>query len=888
MPHAERRRLPLLRRVMILLQASPTVGRPRRRRRTNAVVGPEGKAGTFTTQALTQGVAVGMATVGGGEPPARGEVKGTEEEAPRRSPPATMGQQAPPRRHHRHLVTATPPCFLPSERPDSSAEVKITSSARNSLSRTFTPPQASLCTAMATRSIWPAAEVLPPSRHATAHQDIPPLLMFLTRDDIRQVDNLTTRAPPIARDATSAVSPYHREGEAAVESMYRDRSAWTPDRPDPRLIADIRQRDAQRLQLLKRTLLTSTDIAVADQCERLRTIDSIRSAERRHFRRAAALHRSLCAVDEARRSADALQDDLAESALRAFRRAVVDEDADGGDRLAATAATPKADDAAWRAAKWELVCAARDAAVASRAVDVERRGDLHRAVGGNVKSAAASTASESTTSFRDSIFAQIRAALGSVAGDDELGRSPPIPSNAAEVRPHSSSPPRETLLASIRSLLQESAVEGDAAPAETGRDRAERQPDPRGSPMAAVTAGKDQAALSPRMDSLPFAFPSPSAADTTEKPPAAASAPTATGRVVGDWKELIDTATRQRYFINVTTGETAWTVDPAEEGTSTQPPLMFQLSSAPAASRAVPAAITNASVIPPTTVSSAPNSTAPTAPPKPHTTGPQVKVASPPSAPAATATPALAPANAAPAGATTGALPGTTSGDWIVKLDAASRRVYYLNSATKKTTWKIEETPFAKVATVTTPPAARAPAAVTPAPGEIRGDWKAVLDASSGKLYFVNAKTKKTSWNIADTSFAGGVPMPGIALAAAANAVPTASVPSAAGDWKASTDPKSGRAYFVNVATKATAWTLPGGATLMPAEASSSAAGRAPPPPAKKEAVAVGTPPPPPGEPGTVKGDWKVAKDAATGRLYYVHMVTKKTTWNVRDTSFGR
>jgi hypothetical protein len=45
-------------------------------------------------------------------------------------------------------------------------------------------------------------------------------------------------------------------------------------------------------------------------------------------------------------------------------------------------------------------------------------------------------------------------------------------------------------------------------------------------------------------------------------------------------------------------------------------------------------------------------------------------------------------------------------------------------------------------------------AVVPSAEPETRGDWKRKLDAKTGKHYYVNLKTKKTTWDAKDTSFA--------------------------------------------------------------------------------------------------------------------------------------
>jgi hypothetical protein len=147
--------------------------------------------------------------------------------------------------------------------------------------------------------------------------------------------------------------------------------------------------------------------------------------------------------------------------------------------------------------------------------------------------------------------------------------------------------------------------------------------------------------------------------------------------------------------------------------------------------------------------------------------------------------------------------------------DKASGRTYFVNTKSKVTTWKISETDFASAPEDTAVDAAKpsspggSAASVVPAPGEVRGDWKAMLDKASGRTYYVNTKTKVTTWKVVETDFASDANSPSVA--AATNPAASAGVPasgSVKGDWKAVKDEKSGKTYYVNTKTKVTTWKI--------------------------------------------------------------------------------
>jgi hypothetical protein len=150
-------------------------------------------------------------------------------------------------------------------------------------------------------------------------------------------------------------------------------------------------------------------------------------------------------------------------------------------------------------------------------------------------------------------------------------------------------------------------------------------------------------------------------------------------------------------------------------------------------------------------------------------------------APAAAA-PAKAPAAAAVAVADAGAnsTAPLTKGEWTRHWSAEKGKHYYVSSVTKRSTWKVVETSFADGTEGALPAAAASPgapsreaspaaapavasaalAATAAAAGEdpalplTKGDWTRIWSAEKGKHYYVNSVTKRSTWKVAETSFA--------------------------------------------------------------------------------------------------------------------------------------
>lgn len=134
--------------------------------------------------------------------------------------------------------------------------------------------------------------------------------------------------------------------------------------------------------------------------------------------------------------------------------------------------------------------------------------------------------------------------------------------------------------------------------------------------------------------------------------------------------------------------------------------------------------------------------------------------------------------------------------------------------------------------------------------------WVEAKDPKSGKTYYYNKATKQTKWTKPDSA-----EKPADTSADAENPAL----------WKEGTDPKSGKKYYYNKSTKQTTWKRP--AVLGPEEGSADAkpAEAAKPVAAAKPAAAAA--------PEDKLEDWREATDPRTGKKYWFNKATKKTTW---------
>ena len=197
------------------------------------------------------------------------------------------------------------------------------------------------------------------------------------------------------------------------------------------------------------------------------------------------------------------------------------------------------------------------------------------------------------------------------------------------------------------------------------------------------------------------------------------------------------------------------------------------------------------------------------------------------------------------------------------------------------------------------PSAARPSPLSPPSVATSQSGWRAMVDAASGKTYYVNKELKKTTWKIEETYLGAVGPARNDGEPSSSTAPNTAHSSFAAQQqpgpgWKATVDAASGKTYYVNKELKKTTWKieetqLTGGAAPLPAanNVSDWLVKTAPDgktyyvnPKLKKTTwkieetdltqVAASR---------QLPDGWKEAKHPQTGRVYYVHVATKKTSW---------
>jgi hypothetical protein len=158
--------------------------------------------------------------------------------------------------------------------------------------------------------------------------------------------------------------------------------------------------------------------------------------------------------------------------------------------------------------------------------------------------------------------------------------------------------------------------------------------------------------------------------------------------------------------------------------------------------------------------------------------------------------------------------------EWVEKTDEKSGRVYYLNIATRQTSWTKPSDEMGQATTLAQPT-----------------DWTEKTDPKTGKVYYFNKTTKQTSWvRPSESETLRSTP-------------PPASAPPVQGsEWLEKLDPKSGKVYYFDKVTKQTSWTKPEGTDTAFTEAES-------------------------------LSDWVEKLDPTSGKTYYFNKSTKQTNW---------
>ena len=146
------------------------------------------------------------------------------------------------------------------------------------------------------------------------------------------------------------------------------------------------------------------------------------------------------------------------------------------------------------------------------------------------------------------------------------------------------------------------------------------------------------------------------------------------------------------------------------------------------------------------------------------------------------------------------------------------KELFPLDEQTKRAWWERQKkssysptylllfpTPTAAPATATTAADADATSTTTD-PNEVASNW-AVTSDKSGKTYYYNRVTKKTSWS-KPTCMAGAAETKAstTATATATTTTTTTTPPAAKPEWVEAKDPSSGKSYWYNRVTKETTW----------------------------------------------------------------------------------
>ncbi|CCW64666.1 unnamed protein product [Phytomonas sp. EM1] len=118
--------------------------------------------------------------------------------------------------------------------------------------------------------------------------------------------------------------------------------------------------------------------------------------------------------------------------------------------------------------------------------------------------------------------------------------------------------------------------------------------------------------------------------------------------------------------------------------------------------------------------------------------------------------------------------------NWDQRIDPRTGCVYYVNHSTRQTTWTRPQNPV--VGTVHPNPQQQP--AMYPTCGQDK--WEPHVDPKTGRIFYVNHATRQTSWT-----------KPG---------VPFQTLPP---NWEARVDPQTGRTFYVNHETKETTWDAP-------------------------------------------------------------------------------
>lgn len=137
---------------------------------------------------------------------------------------------------------------------------------------------------------------------------------------------------------------------------------------------------------------------------------------------------------------------------------------------------------------------------------------------------------------------------------------------------------------------------------------------------------------------------------------------------------------------------------------------------------------------------------------------------------------------------------------WVEASDPKTNKKYYYNKATKETSWKKpKELQDAEDSNADDP-------------NSNPSYWRESKDPKSGRVYYYNKKTKKTSWQRPACLGAATDGSPSAKKSVASSG--SGGSPDPRDVWKEAVDPKSGRPYWYNKKTKKTTWKDPHGTSV--------------------------------------------------------------------------
>ena len=139
----------------------------------------------------------------------------------------------------------------------------------------------------------------------------------------------------------------------------------------------------------------------------------------------------------------------------------------------------------------------------------------------------------------------------------------------------------------------------------------------------------------------------------------------------------------------------------------------------------------------------------------------------------------------------------TLSDDWTEVADPSTGKVYYYNEKTQKTSWIRPKLASEEDTNVTSAEPISSEENESNDAGDSSGGWVEVQDPNTGKIYYYNKETNETSWE-EPTSMSDEQNTDGDDISS-----------NEQNDWVKTLDPTSGKNYYYNATTGVTSWDVP-------------------------------------------------------------------------------